>query len=90
MLKRTAYCVLHRQALVQISEYGCAVEKITVNATGEEEIRFCYYKPNGAGNPQVVMRPLDVPEDVLLELFQAAIAEEVFTEDFRHKLKRLL
>lgn len=90
MLKRTAYCMLHKQALVQVSEYGCAVERITVNATGEEEIRFCYYKPNGAGNPQVVMRPLDVPESLLLQLFQAAVAEEVFTESFRHKLKDLL
>ena len=83
MLKQTDYCALHKQDIVQFGEYGCAIEKITVLATGEEEVRFCYYKPNSAGNSQLVMRPLDVTERCLLQIFQAAISEEVFTDDFR-------
>ncbi len=86
MLKRTTYCILHKQASVK----DCAIEKITVHATGEDEIRFCYYKPNALGNPQLIMRPLDVPDEHLLQMFVAAVAEGIFTDNFREELKRIL
>ena len=86
MLKRTHYCTLHKRALVR----DCAIEKITVHATEEDEIRFCYYKPNALGNPQLIMRPPDVPEEHLLQMFVAAVAEGIFTDNFREELKRVL
>jgi hypothetical protein len=59
--------------------------RIYVHESATEEIRWCYYK-----NGRFVVRPPDIPEEDLLRLFEAAVAEGVFTPRFRQRLKQIL
>jgi hypothetical protein len=63
----------------------CRIERILVNASGEQEIRFSWW-PNG----KFVPRPLDLPERELLPLIREAIKEGVFEHDFLVGLRDLL
>jgi hypothetical protein len=64
---------------------GDRIERIFVKDRGQEEIRFSWW-PNGRLAP----RPLDLTEDELLALVQAAIAQKVFSPMFLSKLKASL
>lgn len=61
------------------------IEKLLIKETGEEEIRFSWWK---AG--KLAIRPLDLSEEDLVRLFSDAIAKEVFSDDFKSKLKSML
>lgn len=61
------------------------IERIFVNDQGREEIRFSWW-PGG----RFIPRPLDVTEDELLPLLQAAIVAGVFTDQFLIRLKTAL
>jgi len=61
------------------------LERIYVRDTAEEEIRWCYWKDG-----RFVPRPPDLPEEDLLRLFEAAVAEHVFTPRFKQQLKQIL
>jgi hypothetical protein len=63
----------------------CWIERILINASGEQEIRFSWW-PNG----KFVPRPLDLPERELLPLISEAIKEGVFERDFLVELRDLL
>lgn len=89
-IKETKYCKLLKQVIVKSGEFLCALERIEVNETGEQEIRFAYYKETANGNQRMIMRPLDVDEKTLLKLFINGIAEGVFGDEFRKKLKSCL
>ena len=39
---------------------------------------------------QLIARPLDLPEDDLLELIEKAIKEKLFSDKFINELKRIL
>jgi len=53
------------------------IERIWVKETGQEEIRFSWWKDR-----RMMMRPLDLPENDLLNLVRNAVLAGVFTPDF--------
>ena len=61
------------------------IERLLVKASGQEEIRFSWWK-----NGTIATRPLDLPEVDLLELLRDAIPKGVFTRQFRAELRDLL
>lgn len=61
-----------------------------MKAKQRDEIRFAYYKPTKNNNERLVLRPLDITETELLQVFVDAIANDVFSEDFKSKLKGIL
>lgn len=60
---------------------GHCIEKIYVKAQNQEEIRFSWWK-GGKFAP----RPLDLPEDELLRLFDLSIKNGVFSNNFLNAL----
>jgi hypothetical protein len=86
MAEKTAYADRLARATLDFGDGSEHVlERIHVHDAAEEEIRCCYYK-----NGRFVVRPPDLPEEDLLRLFDAAVAEGVFTGRFRQQLKRIL
>jgi hypothetical protein len=61
------------------------IEKLRIKETGEEEIRFSWWK-----GEKMVPRPLDISESDLVSLFRNALENIVFSGDFRSKLRSLL
>ncbi|OXM87056.1 hypothetical protein [Paenibacillus rigui] len=90
ILKSTEYCDLLKQGRLVDGETVSTIERITVKASGEDEIRFAYYKKNKNDNERLILRPLDINENELLMLFADAISKNVFTPDFQRKLKAIL
>jgi hypothetical protein len=64
---------------------GHRIERLHVNESGQEEIRFSWWKDG-----KFQARPLDLPEDQLLILFGKAIDNGVFTANFLAGLQRML
>jgi hypothetical protein len=64
---------------------GYRIEKLFVKDKAREEIRFSWWKEG-----RFMSRPLDLPEDELLQLFRKAIQEGVFSERFLSDLKQSL
>ncbi|MFD4706993.1 hypothetical protein ACFWM3_19295 [Gottfriedia sp. NPDC058432] len=90
VLKSTEYCDLLKQGRLVDGETISTIERINVKATGEDEIRFSYYKFNKNGNERLILRPLDISENELLMLFADSVNEKVFSPDFQRKLKAIL
>lgn len=67
------------------SDSEARIERLKIESSGEEEIRFSWWKDR-----RLMMRPLDLNEDDLLHLMEKALAREVFTKEFRAKLRKLL
>ncbi|RAV19471.1 hypothetical protein [Paenibacillus contaminans] len=90
-IKVTDYCVLWKQ-VINDNEHGerYAIEKIEVKSTGNEEIRFTYYKKSDDGKFRFVPRPLDLSESALLELFKKEGITEVFSANFLNELRDVL
>ena len=65
--------------------HECRLERIFVKEDNQEEIRFSWWE-----NGNIVPRPLGLPERELLRLFERAIANRVFTTEFREELRRIL
>jgi hypothetical protein len=63
---------------------GCRIERIYVKKHEQEEIRFSWWK-DGRFAP----RPLDLPENELLELMREAIKKGVFTPTFVDGIRAL-
>lgn len=64
---------------------GQSIERIFVKEYQREEIRFSWWS-----NGNLVIRPLDLPEEELLALMGLAIQRDVFTEDFLRGLQTML
>jgi len=90
VIRSTKYCDLLKQGRVDTDRSASAIEKIYVKELGRTEIRFAYYKKTANNRDRLVLRPLDLDEDELLELFDNAVKNEVFSENFRKKLKEIL
>lgn len=90
VIKSTDYCDLLKQGRLELDPFICTIERITVKASGEDEIRFAYYKKNKNDNERLILRPLDINENELLMLFADAVSKNVFTQDFQRKLKAIL
>lgn len=61
------------------------IERLYVKSYGEEEIRFSWWK-----NSRMAPRPLDISENDLLRLVNEGIQNNVFSNDFLTRLKKLL
>jgi hypothetical protein len=61
------------------------IEKLHIKESGEEEIRFSWWKDG-----KIMPRPLDLSEDDLIALFRDAVAKDVFTPAFRLTLRSIL
>lgn len=61
------------------------IEKLYIKESGEEEIRFSWWKDG-----KMVPRPLDLSEDDLIALIRDAVAKDVFTPAFKLTLRSLL
>jgi phosphoglycolate phosphatase-like HAD superfamily hydrolase len=70
---------------VQWEDSEGRIERILVKASGQEEIRFSWWK-----NGTIATRPLDLPEEDLIALMRSAIESGVFTHRFRSELRALL
>lgn len=90
VLKSTDYCDLLKQGRLELGEFICTIERITVKSSSEDEIRFAYYKKNKNDNERLILRPLDINENELLMLFADAVSQNVFTQEFQRKLKAIL
>ena len=64
---------------------GARVERLHVKGTDAEEIRFSWWKDG-----KMMMRPLDLPEQDLLELLDKGLKAGVFSDRFVLALVRLL
>lgn len=71
--------------IAHADEGGARIERLKMRATGEEEIRFSWWKDG-----RFQARPLDLSEDELLRLIKKAIDGGVFTEGFVENLERML
>ncbi|OAB26501.1 hypothetical protein PMSD_25280 [Paenibacillus macquariensis subsp. defensor] len=90
VLKSTEYCDLLNQGRLVDGETVSTIERINVKASSEDEIRFAYYKKNKNNNERLILRPLDICENELLMLFADAVSKNVFSADFKRKLKAIL
>ena len=61
------------------------IERLLIKESGTEEIRFSWWKEG-----RLATRPLDLSEEDLLTLFEDAITKDVFTTEFKARLKGLL
>ena len=80
-MRDTAYAAEIASAEIK----GCRIERIHVKEYDQDEIRFAWW-PEG----RMANRPLDLPENELLELIKAAIANRVFSDQFLEGLLKLL
>lgn len=82
-LKVTDYCVLWERVIKDNGhDEMYAIEKIEVKSTGNEEIRFAYYKKTDDDKIRFIPRPLDLSESALLELFKQKEIKKVFSTSF--------
>lgn len=91
VVKTTDYCTILQQSIIDKGTYAYGIERIIVNeGRGEEEIRWVFFKDTMRAKKQLIARPLDLPEDDLLELIEKAIKEKLFSKEFIDKLKEIL
>ncbi|MBW9150538.1 hypothetical protein K2F40_16505 [Clostridium sp. CM028] len=92
MIKSTDYCDILKEASIEYEAAGrkMAIEKIYINDKARDEIRFAYYKKNIKDNYKLVIRPLDVTEDELFELFQKAINKDVISDGFVKRINQII
>lgn len=88
-IKETKYCSLIAQSIVSDEEYSYAIERIVVKDKGSEEIRFAVYKEQ-RDCERLLIRPLDIEEDILLKLIDKAIQEKIFTKKFTTSMRQIL
>lgn len=91
VVKTTNYCTILQQSIIDKGSYAYGIERIIVNdGDGQEEIRWVFFKDTMRAKQQLIARPLDLPEEDLLELMSKAIQEKIFSKDFVNKLKEIL
>ena len=87
---KTEYREMISEGSIDKGTHISKIERIHIFEKQEDEIRFCYYRLNERGTECLVPRPLDLNEEELFELFSNAIDNDVFSEDFKKKLKNKL
>lgn len=69
-----------------LDEEGYAgLEKLSVKRRNQEELRFSW-----SDDGKLMMSPLDLPEDQLLDLLGEALNQDVFSDAFKLGLLKLL
>lgn len=86
----TKYCIVLKQAKIREGNIGYGIEKIFVKALNQEEIRFVYFKDTLRKKQQLIARPLDLPEDDLIELIKESVNKNVFSKEFILNLKEIV
>ncbi|MEM4994939.1 hypothetical protein WKH56_20455 [Priestia sp. SB1] len=86
-IRETEYCGVMKQGTLDKGTHISKIERIYVKKKQEEEIRFCYYKPTENGGERFITRPLDLNEEEMFELLSTAIDNDVFSDEFKKKLK---
>ncbi|WP_346879061.1 hypothetical protein [Clostridium sp. UBA7791] len=90
-IKETKYCSLIYQSLISDEQYTYALEKIMVKPLGNrEELRFSVYKDQQRYGMKLLVRPLDFQEELFLELLNKVLEDNLFSKNFRTKLKNLI
>jgi hypothetical protein len=84
-VRDTTYATELASASVQWGESEGRIERLMIKEAHQEEIRFSWWNEG-----RMIPRPLDLGEDDLLILFERAIAANVFTVDFRSRLRAIL
>ena len=91
VIKTTDYCTILQQSILDKGTYAYGIERIIVNdGDGKEEIRWVFFKDTIRGKKQLIARPLDLPEQDLIELLSNAISDKVFSEKFLNKLSKII
>lgn len=90
-IKETKYCSLISQSIIADEEYTYALEKIIVKAQGNrEELRFSVYKDQQRYGMKLLVRPLDLQEELFLQLLKKALEDNLFSKKFVAQLKKLI
>lgn len=90
-IKETKYCSLISQSVIADEEYTYALEKIIVKPQGNrEELRFSVYKDQQRYGMKLLVRPLDLQEELFLELLKKALEDNLFSKNFIRQLKNLI
>lgn len=92
IIKSTDYCDILKEAIIENSDKDCKmiIEEIYINEEKRNEIRFAYYKLTPNGNYKLVIRPLDVTEDELFDLFEKAIQSNIISGNFAKRIKQII
>lgn len=96
--KETKYCTLLQSVKMEDKEngYTYAMEKIHIKDLGRDEIRLCLYKDmrdrSGSISNRMLVRPLDLTEQELIQLLEKAIVTEnpLFSTEFLKYLKNIV
>ena len=90
-IKETKYCSLISQSIIADEEYTYALEKIIVKPQGNrEELRFSVYKEQQRYGMKLLVRPLDLQEELFLQLLKKALEDNLFSKKFIAQLKKLI
>lgn len=91
VIKETKYCSLISQSVIADEEYTYALEKIIVKPQGNrEELRFSVYKDQQRYGMKLLVRSLDLQEELFLQLLKKAIEDNMFSKKFITQLKNLI
>ncbi|MFC3801530.1 hypothetical protein [Cohnella sp. GCM10012308] len=89
-LRATKYCEIWKRGILQEDDDMHAIEKIKVKSTGNFEVQFAFYKKREENQLQFVSRPLDLSEEILLELFEVAKDQKILSDKFFDDLKGII
>ena len=90
-IKETKYCSLISQSIIADEEYTYALEKIIVKPQGNrEELRFSVYKDQQRYGMKLLVRPLDLQEELFLQLLKKVLEDNLFSKKFVAQLKKLI
>lgn len=90
-IKEIKYCSLISQSIIADEEYTYALEKIIVKPQGNrEELRFSVYKDQQRYGMKLLVRPLDLQEELFLQLLKKAVEDKLFSKKFIEQLKKLI
>ena len=90
-IKETKYCSLISQSIIADEEYTYALEKIIVKPQGNrEDLRFSVYKDQQRYGMKLLVRPLDLQEELFLQLLKKALEDNLFSKKFIAQLKKLI
>lgn len=90
-IKETKYCSLISQSIIADEEYTYALEKIIVKPQGNrEELGFSVYKDQQRYGMKLLVRPLDLQEELFLQLLKKALEDKLFSKKFIEQLKKLI
>lgn len=96
-LKETKYCTLLESCTMPDSDglgYTYAFEKIYIKELSREEIRICLYKDmrdrGGKVQNRMLVRPCDLTEMEFIQLFEKAIKEKLFSDEFITYLRNIV